>query len=270
MKIAVLQAHAVPGQVGENLARIAGAARRAAAAGADLLVTPELFTTGYAPALVPGVLRETSPEDIVRRLADVAASCGVALVASAPERARDGHLFICAHLFDGSGALLATYRKTHLYGPGEAAVFTPGPGELPIVELHGVRIGLLICYDVEFPEAVRGVAMRGADLVCAPTALMEPFGVVARTLPPARALESQVYIAYANHCGREGDVDLCGNSVIAGPDGAVLASAAAAGEDLLFADIDLGLLRASRAVNPYLRDRRPDVYARWEHAARKP
>ncbi|WP_438008913.1 nitrilase-related carbon-nitrogen hydrolase [Sorangium sp. So ce321] len=87
MRIAVLQAHAVPGQVGETLARIAGAARRAAAAGAELLVTPELFTTGYAPALVPGILRETSPEDIVRRLAEVAASCGVALVASAPERA---------------------------------------------------------------------------------------------------------------------------------------------------------------------------------------
>ncbi|WP_438027745.1 carbon-nitrogen hydrolase family protein [Sorangium sp. So ce233] len=260
----MLQANAVPGQVGANLARIADAARRAVAAGADLLVTPELFTTGYAPALVPGVLRETSPEDIVRRLADIAASSGIALVASAPERAGDGHLFIGAHLVDRAGALRATYRKTHLYGPGEAAVFTPGPGELPVVALHGVRIGLLICYDLEFPEAVRGVALGGADLVCVPTALMEPFGVVARTLPPARALESQVYVAYANHCGREGDLDLCGSSIIASPDGSVLATAAAAGEDLLFADVDLELQRASRAANPYLADRRPDLYARWE------
>ncbi|XXX81229.1 nitrilase-related carbon-nitrogen hydrolase [Sorangium sp. So ce134] len=268
MRIAVLQANAVPGHVDTNVARIADAARRAALGGARLLVTPELFTTGYAPALVPRTLLGTSPDDIVRRLAEVASSCGIALVASAPDRGHDGELFIAAHLFDGDGALLATYRKTHLYGPDEAAVFTHGRGELPIVALHGFRIGFLICYDIEFPEAVRGVALAGADLVCAPTALPEPFGVVARTLPPARALESQVFVAYANHCGREGDVVLCGRSIIAAPDGSVLASADAAGEDLLFADLDPELQRASRAENRYLAERRPDVYAAWERPAR--
>ncbi|WP_437728035.1 nitrilase-related carbon-nitrogen hydrolase [Sorangium sp. So ce861] len=268
MRIAVLQANAVPGQVDTNVARIAGAARRAAEGGAHLLVTPELFTTGYVPALVPRTLLETSPEAIVGRLAEVASSCGIALVASAPDRGRDGALFIAAHLFDRAGARLATYRKTHLYGPDEAAVFTQGRGELPIAALHGFRIGLLICYDIEFPEAVRGVALAGADLVCAPTALPEPFGVVARTLPPARALESQVFVAYANHCGQEGDTVLCGQSVVAAPDGSVLAAAGAAGEDLLFADLDPELQRASRADNRYLSERRPDVYAAWERPTR--
>ncbi|WP_437819132.1 nitrilase-related carbon-nitrogen hydrolase [Sorangium sp. So ce1078] len=268
MRIAVLQANAVPGQVDTNVARIAVAARRAAEGGAHLLVTPELFATGYVPALVPRILLGTPPEDIVRRLAEAASSCGIALVASAPDRGPDGELYIAAHLFDRAGARLATYRKTHLYGPDEAAVFTPGRGELPIVALHGFRLGFLICYDVEFPEAVRGVALAGADLVCAPTALPEPFGVVARTLPPARALESQVYVAYANHCGREGDTDLSGRSIIAAPDGSVLAAADAAGEDLLFAELDPELQRASRADNRYLAERRPDVYAAWERPAR--
>jgi predicted amidohydrolase len=114
---------------------------------------------------------------------------------------------------------------------------------------------------VEFPEAVRALAMAGAELVAVPTALIEPFDIVSRTLVPARAFENQVYVAYAGMCGREGNLGYCGLSCIVGPDGRDLARA---GTDpaLLCADIDPAGIAAGRKANPYLCDRRAELYGR--------
>jgi 5-aminopentanamidase len=92
-----------------------------------------------------------------------------------------------------------------------------------------------------------------------PTALMDPFEVVARTVVPARAIENQVFLAYANRCGREGDLRYCGQSCVVGPDGADLARAGR-GEELILADLDLERLAAARRDNTYLADRRPELY----------
>jgi 5-aminopentanamidase len=134
------------------------------------------------------------------------------------------------------------------------------PGDdLVVVELEGLKVGILICYDVEFPEAVQTLALAGAELIAVPTALIQPFDIVARTLVPARAFENQVYAAYAGMCGSEGAVDYCGLSCIVGPDGQDLARTGTA-PALLFADIDpCAILRGSKA-NPYLSDRRPGIY----------
>ncbi len=157
------------------------------------------------------------------------------------------------------GARLAHYRKTHLFGAYETAAFTPGDDLVVQADLDGVRLGLLICYDVEFPEAVRAHALAGTDLLLAPTALMRPYEIVPQTIVPARAWESQLYIAYVNRCGDEGDFTFAGLSCLAAPDGTVRARAGA-GEDLIVADVDPGLLAASRAENTYLGDRRPALY----------
>jgi predicted amidohydrolase len=92
-----------------------------------------------------------------------------------------------------------------------------------------------------------------------PTALMHPFDAVARILVPARAVENQVFVAYANRSGREGDLHYCGQSCVVGPDGADLARAGRA-EQLILADLDPARLSASRLANPYLADRRPELY----------
>jgi predicted amidohydrolase len=98
---------------------------------------------------------------------------------------------------------------------------------------------------------------------------MDSFEVVVRTIVPARAVENQVFLAYANRCGREGDLRYCGLSCVVGPDGADLVRAGR-GEELVFADLNLDHLRAARALNPYLRDRRPELYAPLANAARAP
>ena len=129
--------------------------------------------------------------------------------------------------------------------------------------------GLLICYDVEFPETVRAHALNGAELVIVPTALMRPFDVVARIVVPARAYENQLFIAYVDRCGREGPFDYCGLSCVVGPDGSDLARAGR-GEELIFADLDRSALEQSRKINTHLNDRRPELYGRLSEGTERP
>ncbi|WP_165987271.1 carbon-nitrogen hydrolase family protein [Streptomyces sp. YIM 98790] len=243
-----------------GLAALDDDARRAAAAGARLLVTPELSLTGYALGDAAGAARLAQPADgpWAAAVAETAARHGVAVVYGWPERGAAG-VHNSVQLIGPDGARLAVYRKTHLYGGFETAAFLPGAEPVVQTGLDGLRIGLLICYDVEFPETVRAHALAGTDLLLVPTALMRPFEAVARTLVPARALESQLYIAYANRCGPEGEHHFAGLSCLAAPDGSVPARAGTGGE-LLIAEADPELLRASRAASPYLRDRRPELY----------
>lgn len=248
----------VPASTADSLAALSRAASRAAAAGARLLVASELYLTGYAVGGRVEELAEEADGPGARAVARIASEHGLAIAYGYPERSgRSVHNAV--RLIGPDGAGLANYRKTHLYGAFEKEHFTPG-GELVVqAELDGVRLGLLICYDVEFPEPVRAHALAGTELLLVPTALMRPYETVAHTVLPARAWESQLYIGYANRCGREGSFDFAGLSCLAAPDGTVRARAGA-GEDLLLADADPRLLTASRAENPYLTDRRPELY----------
>jgi len=259
MRIAIYQGPADGGDVAYHLARLDDAAARAAASGARLLICPEMVLTGYNIGAEARRLAEPPDGPSARQVAETARSRGVAVLYSYPELSADGAVHIAAQLVDRDGARRAHYRKSHLFGPDERALFAPGDGDLAIAALGDVRVGVLICYDLEFPEAVRRYALAGVDLVAVPTALMEPFDVVTRILVPARAYENQVFVAYANRCGHEGDLVYCGQSCVVGPDGEDLARAGA-GEELLVADIEPASLAASRRVNTHLGDRRPDLY----------
>ena len=127
-----------------------------------------------------------------------------------------------------------------------------------VFPLGGLKAGLLICYDVEFPETVRHLASSEADLILVPTALpaSEHAGFIARSIIPVRAFENQVFVAYANHAGRDAAFSYAGLSGIAAPDGSDLARAPATGTRLLIADLDPSAFGAARAANPYLIDRR--------------
>ena len=135
------------------------------------------------------------------------------------------------------------------------------------MDFHGVKTSLVICYDVEFPESVRAAAVRGAGLVLVPTALSAGFDAVPQVLVRARALENQLTVAYANHSGTEDGCDFLGGSVVAAPDGSLLA-AAGAGAELLFAEA--GACRAAGAGRG-CRQRgrgvpagpRPETYRSW-------
>ncbi|KAF4407754.1 carbon-nitrogen hydrolase family protein [Streptomyces lycii] len=258
LRTALLQSSGSPGDVPGNLRVLDEAARRAAAAGARLLLTPELFLTGYAVGDALPELAEPADGPSAERIAKTAAEHGIAIGCGYPERDGD-RLYNAVRLTGPDGGTLAGYRKTHLFGDFEQGWFTPG--DTPVVQavLDGTRLGLLVCYDVEFPENVRAHALAGTELLLVPTALMRPYEFVAHTLLPARAYESQLHIAYANRCGPEGDFHFAGLSCLAAPDGTVRARAGLT-EDLLVTEADPAVVVASRAETAYLDDRRPELY----------
>ena len=261
LRIALWQCEQHSGDVAGNLERLRGPALRAAAAGADLLVCPEMFLTGYAIGAA-AVRAHAEPADgpSARTIAALARETGVAIVWGFPESVADGAsgaVFNAAQLADAEGRLHGTYRKTHLYGELDRAQFSASDGACPVFDLLGWRVGLLICYDVEFPEAVRRLALAGADLVVVPTANMQGFEAVPRLLVPARAYENQLFVAYANCCGEEAGIVYGGCSAVAAPDGRFLAQADLA-PALLIADLALALAR--NPAKACLDDRRPDTY----------
>ncbi|MFH8613168.1 carbon-nitrogen hydrolase family protein [Streptomyces sp. NPDC018029] len=259
LRTALLQSSGQLGSVAENLAALDEAAGRAAAAGAGLLIAPELFLTGYAIGDDIARLAEPVDGESAKAVAGIAARHEVGVAYGYPER--DGDVvYNSVQLVGPDGARLANYRKTHLFGGFERDAFTPGEQTVVQAELGGVRIGLMICYDVEFPENVRAHALAGTDLLVVPTAQMHPFQFVAESVVPVRAFENQMYVAYVNRVGPEGEFEFVGLSTLAGPDG-VARARAGHGEELVFGDVDPEFLSASRATNPYLRDRRPGLYA---------
>lgn len=255
LRVAGLQAAGVPGDVAANRAQLRAAAEAAASAGAGLLITPELYLTGYD---IGDQVRELARLDLTGMVREIARETGVAILAGLPEAAGDV-LYNSAILIDEHGTELLRYRKTHLFGDLDHRYFTPGDTLVATASLRGVTVAVLICYDVEFPETVRAAAALGADLVAVPTAQMVPFDFVADQLIRVRAWENQVYVAYINHDGREQTLEYVGRSSIVAPSGEVLAGVEH-GDHLLLATVDTDVVERSRTENPYLKDRRPDLY----------
>ncbi|MER7760091.1 carbon-nitrogen hydrolase family protein [Streptomyces sp. NPDC097619] len=259
LRTALLQSSGTLGDTAANLKALDEAARAAAEGGAGLLAAPEMFLTGYAIGTDVPVLAEAQDGPAAAAVAEIARTHGLAVLYGYPERDGDT-VYNSAQLIGPDGTRLANYRKTHLFGCFEQDSFTPGDTQVVQAEYAGLKIGLLICYDVEFPENVRAHALAGTDLLLVPTAQMHPFQFVAEQLVPVRAFESQMYVAYVNRTGPEGEFEFVGLSCLASPDG-VTRTRAGRGEELVFGTVDPELLAASRENNPYLRDRRPGLYS---------
>lgn len=239
--------------------RLERAAAEAARQGAGLLIAPEMAMSGYAVgAAAVAAAAQPAGGPWCRAAAAIARRHRLAILYGYPERAPDGAVHNAVRLLDGEGRPLLDHRKTHLYGDLDRGSFAPGDRLAPVVTVAGLRVGVLICYEVEFPELTRRLALAGAELIAVPTALMEPYEVIARTIVPARAWENQLYVAYANRCGSEGALTYCGLSALVGPDARDRTRAGAA-EALLIGEVDPQAIHAGRRANPYLGDLRGDV-----------
>lgn len=243
---------ATPEAVRANLARLETVASMAAGHGAQLLVFPELYLSGYivTPQLARA-LAEPVDGPSLQRVAATARRHGMALACPYPERATvagQERFYDAIALFGPDGILLRNYRKTHLWGPDEKLCWTPGyqaAEEGPaftVQQVNGIGVGLLNCYEAEFPELTRRLALLGAQVVLIPTAADtwallsdgrrtdRPYPDISRTLLPAHAFENRCFVAYANRCGEEmvngrPMAAYLGNSVICGPHGDVLVAA---------------------------------------------
>jgi len=260
LTIAALQHVPAPGNIAAALKRLTNAAAEAAASGCSLLVVPECSITGYnQPVSTMQQVALSASDQTIDAISAICRDQNIAIAYGFAERAGDEY-FNCVQITDASGTTIARYRKTHLWGDLDRTLFSPGNEVSPIVSINGWKVGMLICYDVEFPENVRALALAGAELILVPTGLMQPWRDVAERLVPVRAYENQLYIAYCNYCDAEGDIIYEGRSCIVGPDGADL-DRAEKKPTLLTATLTKEAIKSNRDALPYHRDRRPALYS---------
>jgi 5-aminopentanamidase len=265
MRVAVAQMEPKLAEKERNLDACLARLEEAAAAGAELLVLPECAIPGYmfdsAEEALPYAEEISGPttEAFERECArlGVHAVCGLL--------ERDGDTIHNAAILVGPDGLIGSYRKTHLPFLGVDRFVTPGD-EFAVFDTAIGKIGVIICYDLRFPEVTRTLALKGADIVCLPTNFPMAAKLQCDVIAPARAAENRVYLLVANRVGKERWGEFCGWSQIVDPFGKRLAEAGETEEALLVADVELEKARDKDYVVPgeyelYLfGHRRPELY----------
>ena len=270
-RIACVQMSPSFSEVAANVERSIDFISRAADAGADVVVLPELVNTGYVfeTRAEAFALAEPVPDGpTTRRWLDIARTRRLHIVAGITER--EGASLYNSAVVLGPDGYVGTYRKLHLWN-AENLFFERGNLGLPVFQTRIGRIGVAICYDGWFPETFRLQALQGADLICVPTNWVPIPGqaegqqAMANVLLMAAAHSNSLFIAAADRIGTERGQPFEGQSLIVAQTGWPVAGPASRdGEEIVIADVDLGEARRRRnwnAFNQVLRDRRTDVYA---------
>ena len=261
------------GSLEENVAKVEALARRAAAAGAQVVLPPELFEGPYFCREENdahfSLAREAEGHPTVERFRALARDLGIVVPVSFFEKAGQAYYNSVA-LVDADGALLGVYRKSHIpAGPGyeEKYYFRPGDTGLRAWKTRFGTIGVGICWDQWFPEAARAMVLLGADLLLYPTAIgSEPANPYLDTRDrwqramQGHAVSNVVPVVAANRVGTEEGQTFYGSSFVAGTDGGKVAELGRADEGFVTAAFDLAAVRRERASWGFFRDRRPDLY----------
>ena len=261
--VALAQMAIAPGQPDKNIETATAWAAQAADDGANLLVLPELWPTGYdlAQAVPSAAALDAGPFAV---MADLARAHRLYVVGTALEANPSGAPFNTAALFGPDGTLLGAYRKVHLFPPlGETEHMSPGE-DLPTFDLPWGHTALAICYDLRFPEMWRRYTEAGARLIVIPAEWPARRIEHWRLLLRARAIENQLIVLGCNRAGTAADGEYGGNSAAVDPWGHIVVEGSTE-PGLLFSTLDLEEVARCRQLLPFLDDRRPEVYGRQPH-----
>jgi len=264
----------------QNLSKTLAAAERAAASGAQIICTQELFRSQYfcqSEDHKNFELAETIPGPTTEAFQKLAKDKAVVIVASIFERRAAGLYHNTAAIIDADGSLLGLYRKMHIPDDPlyyEKFYFTPGDLGFRAWRTRHGRIGVLVCWDQWYPEAARLTALQGAEILFYPTAIgWHPSEKAEQgqkqheaweTVQRGHAIANGCYVAVPNRVGREklvGDgIEFWGQSFVAGTSGEILARASVDKDETLIMSVDLSQVDTTRTHWPFLRDRRIDAY----------
>ena len=275
-KVAAIQMKISSSSKEENIAHASDLLDKCSGTRARVMCLPELFSTPYfavADTVETFELAETIPGPTTDTLARMAKKLNTYIAGSIFERDELEHLhYNCAFLIDPEGALVGKYRKMHIpfvhYKDlylNEKYYFRPGDLGFPVFPVDKLKVGMLICYDRSFPEAWRCLALKGAELVMVPTASSglrrETWEVGLR----AKAVENHLFVIGCNRVGEENfypgtPLSFYGNSLIAGPQGNILAQAGSDDEEIVSAELNFEDLLEAKRRNYFFRDWRPEAY----------
>ena len=251
-----------------NVSRIQQMVIEAVHENAQLIVFPECAITGYNFASLDDAREVAEPIDgpAIQALAQVGHDMKVHLV-TGTLRSEGNQIFNSAVLISPQG-IVGTYDKVHLPLCGADKFTTHGGRGFQVYDTALGRIGMMICYDLRFPEAARTLALRGADAIALPTNWPSGAETAPDFMVRARAFEDRVFIVASNRIGQERGTRFIGHSCIAAPDGQHLADASSASEEIIYASVKIADARQKRLVitpgefeMDFFNDRRPDMYA---------
>jgi (R)-amidase len=250
MKIQLVQIPSEDGVTAPNVERILSVIH-AADPQTDLIVFPETCLMGFPSADEAKLVSEPVDGPALSKVLQAVKARDISVVLGFAEL-EAGRFYNSTVLLSPQGVVLK-YQKTHLWAT-DVGTFEPGK-QLVTAVWNGVRVGILICFDIEFPENARALAAQGAELLLVTNGNMDPFGPVHRALIVARAIENQVFAVMANRCGEGGGLVFAGESVVVSPFGRIIASLGRE-EGSLVAEIDLAEVQQSRTEYSYLKQRR--------------
>lgn len=252
---AAIQFNVKQGDVNANLVYVREALARVAGRGANLAVLPEMWSTGFSYKNLNELALRT--QGIVDELLELSARHKLVIVGSMPEP-NGAKVFNTIFLAD-NGRLAGVYRKIHLFSLlGEDQAFSGGDSWLLSDTTIG-KVGVIICYDLRFPELSRRLALEGAQVLCVPAQWPKPRQEHWRTLLRARAMENQLFVVSCNACGLIRKLDFFGMSMIINPKGDVLEETGEGSCEIL-AGLDMQVMTDWRAQIPCFNDRRPESY----------
>jgi len=256
MKAGIIQFDVRLGDISRNLDTVQRHIGSLAQHGVQLVLLPEMWSTGFANDELDE-LSESTPQ-VLKDLSDLSRRLHVTIIGSLPEKRKEG-IYNTAYVVDKNGSIVDAYRKIHLFPPtGEDRNFRAGR-EAVVSETSLGLIGLVICYDLRFPELCRSLVLRGARILAVmaewPAQRLAHWDVLLK----ARAIENQVFVLAANRCGEDSGLVYAGHSRVISPYGEVMARAGKRAATLT-ATIDLGLVKSTREQIPCLRDRMPEAY----------
>ncbi len=256
IRAGIIQFDVKLGDVDSNLKKAKQRIRRLAGQGVRMIVLPEMWSTGFANQEL-GRLSETTP-GILDEISRLAKETNTIIIGSLPEKV-EGKIFNTAYLVDEKGGISGTYQKIHLFSlTGEDQWFHGGQRGVVCPTSVG-PVGLLICYDLRFPELCRSLTLKGAKIIVVMAQWPDSRAAHWKTLLAARAIENQVFVLAANRCGKDHDLSYAGHSRIISPYGEVLARAGKKGASITAA-LNFSLLDQFRETIPCLKERVPEAY----------
>lgn len=256
VKVSLAQLTPMLGDTQHNLQLISDAMLEAKSDQADLIVFPELFLTGYSVGDQLKDLAETEDGPGLTEVRKLCLEKGLYAAISFPENGEDGHFYISSAMIDDNGDILGIYRKTHLFDE-ENDFFTPG-SKFTLIDTPLGKIGMMICFDVEFPEIARALKLQGADFIVIVNANMHPYQLHHHLYARARAMENEIPVIICNRLGQEGDLDFCGDSMVIDATGELLLEMKQS-EGIKTVEMPLG-----QKLDPkmsYTENRRPELYS---------
>lgn len=255
-KIYLAQMAPVLNDKNQNINKMHDFIKRAYEQNADLILFPELALTGYFTREKTRELAENLQGRSIRAIQEYARTYNMMIVFGFPELiGRD--VYDSAVVINHDGEILGAYQKIHLWDE-ETEYFSYGEN-FCVWDTHIGKIGIMICFDTEFPETARLLALQGAQLILAPTANMPPFENTQRLQIPCRAIENQVFVATTNRVGSEESTRFFGESAAADPSGNLLVRADQT-ESGYLVEFELDDICKAREKPDYLNDRRPELY----------